>query len=174
MPCLAVLQVYDTTPPTYPARDAVKGCLWPNNRRWYAFSDIAINSVFGFGTIVDACSSRNLTTRLVSCSTSLTLSRSTRKGIDTSNCQYNPTTRVLKLKALRPLDTTQRWIHNMVWRVADDCGNTKDYVAGIVVGPSFSTDVYTEAFDPAQGILEVTRTSIGTSSTACLVADLAS
>lgn len=146
--------------------------MWPNNRLWFAFSDIAVNNLFGFGTINDACSSRNLTTQLVACSTSLTLTRSTAKGIDTTNCKYDAATRVLKLRALRALVSTQRWIHNIVWRATDECGNSKDYVAGIVVGPSYPTDTYTEVFNQALGIWDVTRSSVGQAAGPCLVAGL--
>lgn len=175
--CCAVcrfLQVFDNTPPVYPARDAIKGCLWPNNKLWFAFSDIVVNSIFGFATINDACSSRKLTTQLVACSTSLKLTRSTAQGIDTRNCKYDVATRILKLKALRALDSTQRWIHNMVWRVTDECGNSKDYVAGIVVGPSYPTDAYTEYFDKTLGIWEVTRSSVGPAAGPCFAAGLSS
>lgn len=166
-------QVFDVTPPMYPARDGIKACLWPNNKLWKSFSDIALNNLF-FGSMNDSCSGRNVTGTLVGCSTSLKLSRSTTKGIDTTNCQYNSATRVLKLKALRALSSTDKFIHNIVWRVRDECGNSKDYVAGIVVAPSFTSDVYTEYYDTTQKIWDVKKTSAGTKSTTCIVADLAS
>lgn len=115
-----------------------------------------------------------VTGQVVACYTSFSLSRSTTKGIDTTNCKYNAATRVLKLKALRSLDSTARYIHNIVWRVRDECGNSKDYVAGIIVGPSWSSDVYTEYYNQKQNIWDVQKTSSGTVSSACIVADLAS